>query len=431
MASTKLAYSSLLLLVAALCAGCKEQYSNWCENAPNHNCKNLDADTSCVSNDECAAPKSVCDLSGSKMCVQCIAPDQISACGGTTPACGDDHACRACAGHAECESKVCLPDGSCGDGATVAYVAPTGSGTACTKAMPCGTLAAAIATNKPLVKVGAGLVKDTATTTIDGKTVTILADPGAKLDRDGDGPILVVSSANADVKIYDLEITGASGMAGADGVGLVANGGTPKLTLTRVTVSDNKGIGISANGGSLTVTRSTITANAGGGISVTGVGTMFDIENNFITFNGVATGPTATQLGGALIQPNTSGSKFTFNTITFNQNDGSLYRAGVSCAGSMVAAQGNIIYKNTEGTTTSDATQSGGACQFGTSLVLGSTAGDLGFKSPTANPFDFHLTSASPATVVDAAGACTGIDFDGDMRPIGAACDLGADERAP
>jgi hypothetical protein len=30
--------------------------------------------------------------------------------------------------------------------------------------------------------------------------------------------------------------------------------------------------------------------------------------------------------------------------------------------------------------------------------------------------------------VVGAGGACTGNDFDGDMRPIDGACDLGADE---
>jgi hypothetical protein len=55
----------------------------------------------------------------------------------------------------------------------------------------------------------------------------------------------------------------------------------------------------------------------------------------------------------------------------------------------------------------------------------------LGFAHPNATPFDYHLTASSPASVVDAAGACTGVDFDGEVRPTGTACDLGADEYQP
>ena len=44
---------------------------------------------------------------------------------------------------------------------------------------------------------------------------------------------------------------------------------------------------------------------------------------------------------------------------------------------------------------------------------------------------DFHLRPASPA--IDA-GTCTGApptDFDGDLRPTGTTCDIGADEFVP
>jgi hypothetical protein len=41
------------------------------------------------------------------------------------------------------------------------------------------------------------------------------------------------------------------------------------------------------------------------------------------------------------------------------------------------------------------------------------------------------VSAASPPSIVDAAGACTGTDIDGDSRPIGGACDLGSDERSP
>ena len=56
----------------------------------------------------------------------------------------------------------------------------------------------------------------------------------------------------------------------------------------------------------------------------------------------------------------------------------------------------------------------------------GPTDDRLKFKS--AN--DYHLTAVSPAEVRDVAGVvCTGLtDYDGDARPQGTACDLGADE---
>jgi hypothetical protein len=282
--------------------------------------------------------------------------------------------------------------------------------------------------NKPTVKIAAGTVVDTKTTTIDGKAVTILADPGAQLGRSNVGVILQVQNDSADVKIFDLEITG--GLGAGNATISIPNGGAPKLTLTRVTVDRNQGIGISVSGGALTVSQSSIIANMGGGISVSGVGATFDITNSFITYNGVAAGPGATQVGGASLLPNTAGSKFERNTVALNQSDGT-FNGGVTCAGAMVSAAGNIVYRNTEITATSDNTQRGGNCQFGNTLALGSTPGDLGFKSPLVSPFDFHLTAASPATVVDAAGSCTGIDFDGQARPVGVACDLGADEYHP
>jgi hypothetical protein len=47
---------------------------------------------SCTSNAQCTSPTPICDTTRS-MCVQCTA-DQPGACGGTTPACGDDDTCR-------------------------------------------------------------------------------------------------------------------------------------------------------------------------------------------------------------------------------------------------------------------------------------------------------------------------------------------------
>src|SRR5690606_34580854 len=125
------------------------------------------------------------------------------------------------------------------------------------------------------------------------------------------------------------------------------------------------------------------------------------------------------------------------NTVAFNQSSGAVYRGGVSCTGAMVTANGNLIYRNSEadgagGFKTDSSTQHNTpGCQFGNSLAVAMDAANLGFKSPASVPFDFHLTAASPSTVVDAGGACTGVDVDGDMRPFGTACDIGADELRP
>jgi hypothetical protein len=220
--STLAARFTILAVLGAF--GCKEQDRNYCADALHHNCLNVDAAiTQCTSDQECSP--NVCDLTGTKACVQCTIANP-TACTATTPICGTNNACRSCAAHAECGSSACLADGSCATEANVAYVAAGGSGT-CGKADPCGTLDIALQTGRPYVKFAAGLVKDNKTTTIDGKTVTILADAGAKLDRDGDGPILVVqnsSPANTSVQIFDLEITGATGVPGGDGIRLTANG---------------------------------------------------------------------------------------------------------------------------------------------------------------------------------------------------------------
>ena len=400
-------------------------------------------------------------------CVQCTATEH-EACTGTAPVCDASDVCRACTVHPECSSEACLPSGACGDDTTVAYVDPAGSGTSCTKASPCVSVADALKTGRTFVKLH-GTTDELVS--IDSRDVTFLADPGAQLTSTKNGVLLEIRGASH-VAIYDLEITGASGM-GAIGAGISlptgftgsmdlhgvkitsnaaagisASGGT--LTVTGSTLSSNQGGGISVTGGMLTVTqsalssnqgaaisatgtavvisRSEIAANPGGGVSVSGAGATFDITNSYITYNGLASGPRATQLGGVALLPNDPRSRFEYNTVAFNGSDGSIFAGGVTCAGAMASAAGNLLYGNAEGATTDDTTQKRGACQFGNTLALGSTPGDLGFNSPRASPFDFHLTAASPSTVVDAGGICTGPDFDGDARPIGNACDLGADE---
>lgn len=439
-----------IALAAALTASCEKTQPNYCPTAHDHNCLELDADLSCKADQDCSGARPVCDLQGSRICVQCTT-NEATACAGATPVCGADNTCQGCTAHAQCGSSVCLPDGSCATDTSVAYVSPTGTDGTCSKAAPCKTLDAALNQKRPYVKMATGLVKDTKATTVDGQAVTILAEAGAQLDRDGDGPVLVVTGAGANVQIYDLEVTGASGTSGGDGIQLTANGDNPSLGLTRVTVDGNQGNGIMAAGGTLTVNQSTIngnqaagiatsggtlavsrsivSTNQSGGIIMAGSGTVFTITNNFIVRNG--NGLTASA-GGLSLLP-TGASSLEFNTIVDNQAKiAGTSAGGVFCDQTGFTGHHNLIFRNAGGA--SDTVQTIGVCTYGDSFNAPGTSNvdnAPGFAHPNALPFDYHLTATSPTSIVDAAGPCTGVDFDGDQRPIGAACDLGADERKP
>lgn len=426
--STLAARFTILAVLGAL--GCKEQDRNYCPDALHHNCLNVDAAiTQCTSDQECSP--NVCDLTGTKACVQCTIANP-TACTATTPICGTNNACRGCTAHAECSSSVCLADGSCAAEANVAYVAAGGGGT-CGKADPCGTLDVALQTGRPYVKFAAGLVKDNKTTTIDGKTVTILADAGAKLDRDGDGPILVVqnsSPANTSVQIFDLEITGATGVPGGDGIRLTANGGTPSLTLTHVTLDGNQGTGVVAAGGALTVTRSTLAQNTGGGISEMN-GTFVIVGNAFFGNGGISS-----SVGGvAITTASSSANRLEFNSFASNTTQATIGPA-IHCVIGSFVARNNIMSDNG---TLALPDQFGGNCTHAHSIARpgmplpGATnsASDPMFMD--ASKGDLHITSTSPARrAADPTSDLTGIaahDIDGTPRMSPA--DIGAYQFKP
>ncbi len=434
-------------------AGCKN--SNYCEGNPDNDCRSSwdgggpDESTGCTTSAQCAAPTPVCAV-GSATCVQCTT-DEAAACMGTTPLCDDgDHVCRGCEAHAECASQACLPDGSCADASTVAYVAAGGTGTACTQAAPCPLLADAIGKNLPYVKVAAtGAANASSTVQLDGKTVTILAEPGATVDRDGDGPILEVRSANADVSIYDLILSGATSASGA-GVLVTPNGGSPALTLTRVTIQNNQGDGIATSGGSVTVNRSTIVGNDGnglsatggaitmsrstvatngaGGITISGTGTTFSITNNFIYRNGDQDTGT---YGGVNLGIATAGSNvFAFNTVTDNR--AAINSAGVICNVATLSAPNNIIARNAlGGSTTVTNAQTTGACTYPTSIIQNDVAGLNFADSEAPAPFSYKLMAGSTAIDFATTTSPIDVDHDGDSRPQGTQKDCGADEFAP
>jgi hypothetical protein len=415
-------------LLASISAACNPRY---CAGNPDNDCrKSWDAGPKlCTGNGDCAAPTGVCDLDATMMCVQCT-PSEPGACSGATPACVSNQ-CQKCTMHAQCAaSNVCLPDGSCADEQQTAYVASGGSGTTCTKASPCGTLDDGVKAGRPYVKIAAGTVTDTKTTTIDGRAVTILADPGAQVSRANAGVILQVQNDGTDVKVFDLEITG--GIGAANPAISIPSGGAPKLALIRVKVDGNQGTGILASAGTLTLSRSIVSTNTGGGISISGA--EFNITNTMIVMNGGAT----SAFGGLKIDGITvAGTRILdFNTITANIGPMTV-NTGITCGTVLVPLMfsSDIVYANIV---------SGGGVQMGGSANCSATYSDVGpdtvpgsgninldpmFVSPLQS--NFHLKTTSPAKDVADPAATLADDIDGDTRPQGSRRDMGADEIKP
>src|SRR5262249_36591789 len=136
-------------------------------------------------------------------------------------------------------------------------------------AMPCTLVSKALATNRPYVKLTG--TTDEAVTVDNGRGVTFLAEPGAKLTRTTGTRAIVTGRDNGtSLTLYDLSIGNAPNNPSGIGIVIPAAAGAPTVALVRVTVANNPGGGISASGGSLTVSQSTISGNAGGGISASG-----------------------------------------------------------------------------------------------------------------------------------------------------------------
>jgi hypothetical protein len=407
----------------------KEVKANFCAAHPqDRDCPDAGHDGKCDSNASCATPTGVCDVVGSMMCVQCIAPTETSACVGTAPVCGADHTCQACKQHADCPlSNACLPDGSCALAADVAYVQGGASAMMCTQAAPCGTLDEGVRTNRPYVKVAAGTVSNDKGTTIDGKAVVVLADPGARLIRTGPGVILQIQNDGADVKVFDLEITMGTGVNNP--AVSVPSGGAPKLSLTRVKIDGNQGVGISVAGGSLTLSQSDVAQNTGGGVSVSGVGVTFDITNNFIYRNG---DPDNGTFGGLSLGIAVAGTnRLEFNTIMDNR--AAINSGGVVCNATAFAGPNNIIARNVLGmsTTAPGAQASPNGCTYPTSRMQDDASGLAFVDSEAPAPFDYRLMGSSNAIDQALTPSTVTIDHDGKPRPIGSQKDVGAFEFRP
>jgi hypothetical protein len=359
----------------------------------------------------------------SQFCVECYLPEH---CAGNTVKtfCDlDSFRCTSCVAHADCASGACLPSGECGDDTTVAYVDPTAAmtNTTCTFAQKCATLALALATKRPYIKLQGAIVE--AVAKLDAVSVTFIAEPGTTLTR-ATGGVVFHFANGSEVSIYDLAITGN------DEKGIVVEKSTLRLTTSSVTGCNHKDRrAIEAKMGStLIVSRSSIFSNIGGGV-LTDAATTFNITNSFIYRNGA----NDSMVGGASFGATSSGlNRFEMNTVVDNRATTTADAGGLYCA-STLRAPNNLIARNYTGGLTTNLNANKpvtGGCNLGESQLANDVA-DFAFAMPDgAGPWSYHVGPGSMAIDRGVATDLT-VDFDGNARPYNAKVDVGADEYTP
>lgn len=402
----------IVAVLAALAPACGKQLNPaWCADHPDDPaCREVpgdaaplpDASPTCAGSAECPGTL-VCDpTTPGGRCVLCTQEDR-SNCSGSKPACSEDNICVGCAVDADCASDACLPEGSCADAADVLYASPAGGGTACTAEAPC-TFEDAIMEavgQRNVIRLASG----TYGPVVIAKPVRVLGT-GATISRASAGPAVDVGGGGT-VDLVGLQVTGGAPTVRCQGATLIA---------TRLAVSLSDGYGVESSC-TLTLTRSRLSLNTGGALRITGGDIA--IRNNVIFRNG------SLDLQQQPVDITASSGTFHFNTVAFNTVKGNT-EPGVTCNGD-VDADGNLITNNDAGGGFNRA-QVRGTCRFESSYVeRGSGANTIGWVDITS---DFHLTPGSPISVLNVPGVtCTGIDdLDGQQRPKGTGCDLGADE---
>jgi hypothetical protein len=400
-------------------------------------CKQCDDNADCTT-----AGATACGMAN--VCVECNSNDQ---CGGTEPICDTAaEACRGCTADDQCQTGACNKiTGACAIEQDLIFVSQGGSGTACTRATPCGTLMAglnAVIGTRDIVMVSGPYTESLIIADFD---VTLKASGSATILQSTAGQPVVRVSGTAPVRIEGITI----GTSDSGGVRCTGTGGRGSLVLDRVTIQDfatigvelvecdasilgatvgpSTGIGVTTSMASLTMRGASIRGNADGGVRLDT--SDYDLVNNFIVLNGTD-GADGSAVGGvALLSDNpggTAAAHFDFNTVAYNlAGDGTA--EGFACE--PVTA---ITFNNNIVTGVNADIVSGGSCSWRYSVFNAEVPGQGNLNSsakfidPASN---FHLDVGSPCVNQADPTATLTVDVDGEPRPVDGRADIGADER--
>ncbi|HEU4614336.1 MAG TPA: choice-of-anchor Q domain-containing protein [Kofleriaceae bacterium] len=422
----------LIVLVALAATGCEKESKLYCGKHPTdvENCGYLDAGIDarpmCASDPDCdSSPVGPYCEPDTHYCVECYLPEHCAANPDKKFCDLDTFSCRSCVEHADCASNACLPDGTCGNDSTVAYVDPAApaTNTTCTLAEKCSTVAAALLTKRPYVKMQGAISE--AVPALAGTVVTFLADPGTTLARPTSGVVFDINNGS-DVAIYDLAITGNGDK------GVLVDKSTARLVRTSITgcnKKDNRAIEAKMSS-TLIVSRATVVANVGGGIFTDATST-YNITNSFLVRNGADD----SAVGGASLGATSSGlNRFEMNTIIDNRVSATANAGGLYCATSLPAPNNLIVRNYANGLLgVINANKPGiGGCNLDDS-VIGSESdlASFAFVMPDGSgPWDYHIGPGSMA-IDRGVTSDIALDVDGDARPFNGKFDVGADEYSP
>jgi hypothetical protein len=351
--------------------------------------------------------------------------------------------CRACIADAECPSDVCHEmTGECVAEADAMYVAPTGSGTTCTRTAPCGTVELAnnlLTATRRTIKVANGVYTDRLELKSRiGAPSLVLSGP----DRSAPGPefastlgsnktqngltAVIEGVTIRDAEQSGLECQGPTTLArvhirNSREEGVVTRGETVRILDSKIETSGATGVVV--NGGLVEIERSQILTNTTGGLRIEG-SAAYSVINTVIAFNGssIGSGTGVRILGTA---PPSGPQVFRFNTVARNRSQLAT-TVGVEC-GRPVTIESSILANN-PGILNPELS---GMCTATTSLFQmsapaagGNIAGDPMFVSAS----DCHLLAGSPAVNAAPVAGAPSVDLDGDQRSGADAPDIGADE---
>ncbi|HEY1555516.1 MAG TPA: choice-of-anchor Q domain-containing protein [Kofleriaceae bacterium] len=318
----------------------------------------------------------------------------------------------------------------------IVFTDPNGSQSSdCSRSAPC-TLDHALTLTPPsggqYVELAAGDYNEGATVEIEGKRILVGRGANATTIRNaGTGQIFLIDDGG-DGTLDSVELADAPGSPAGSTNGYAvycpdAPAGTRSVHILDALITNSAGDAVRAQTCTVEIRRTVIDGNLTTGLAI-GTSTTI-VDQTLVSSNAYGAGQVSGDFsitnsffvrnGGGLILGGATSPVFAFNTVA--DNDGAF---GLDCSAS--AAFPTIVVSS------SILARNAGQNLFNTGCVESSTVDEpdvsgLNFASPETAPYDYHLLAGSIA--VDAASSCSvDHDFDGDKRPKGAACDIGADE---